>query len=567
MRSFQSALVLFSILAMTVPVLIASLPLAYRLLEQSRENAREALRARTDKAARRLSFDIELLKARMLALASNGDIVDGNKSLLFLTLVDRSLKDFFDQNELVSAVYFSDTQGELRTAAPFGIDYQELQPLQAKIKAFLSQQQPLQQEVSALIDQNFMSEQRLFLAKLNPARSAQGGGSAGLIILTPFKDFWGKLQGVLAAVVPFHHFIEALRSELGQNSRFQVELDGASMLAVSYATPEFPSGHKEYDASQSWPLASDKAKMLTLHVWEPSALHLKPVYSLLKVMILFLALSLLLFLLGSIGAARYLLRPLAQISGLVENLSKGHYEVPPLRHSFVEFAQISELLSLMADKIVQNMEAERLRIEQENEQKRVGLELELRTLRFQMNPHFLFNALNSLVALATENPQLTRDMLLELSNLYQKITAAVAEKTFPLADELALVQNYLNLQKMRFGDRLESSIEVEEAAAGIYVPALMLQTFVENALKHGIETSRRGGSVRIEVLKRAERAFVLRVTNTGKALQEKPHGRGVGLSNTQQRLRVLYGEQQSFSIGTDSSGATVVTVVLTGEKL
>lgn len=568
-RSFQSTLVLFSILAICLPMLIASLPLAFKLIDLSRENAKETLRVRSEKASRRLAFDIDLIKARMLALASNGDIVDGNKSMLFLTLVDRGLKEFLDQNELVSAVYFSDMEGELRTAAPFGIDYQELVPLQAMIKNFLKQKPHLRQEVSTLVDSEFMKEHRAFLNKLHPERTVEGDEPAALIILTPFKDFWGKLQGVLATVVPFNHFSKALRSELGNESRFQVEMNGQTMLDAPYAKKEFQATQKESYTSKVWPIDGGGGTMMELHVWEPSSLHLQPVDSLLKVTVIFLSLSILLFVLGSIGVARYLLRPIAQISRVVENLSKGQYEVPPMHHSFVEFDKISELLGLMASKIVKNMESERLRIEHENEQKRVGLELELRALRSQMNPHFLFNALNSLVAISTEDPQKTRSMLLELSNLYQKITAATSEKTFPLADELTIVRSYLNLQGMRFGERLQSRIEIEEEAAGIYVPALMLQTFVENALKHGIEKSRKGGCVQITVRKEAEQSFAIRVINTGKEFQaaDVPKSSGVGLKNTQQRLQALYGERQSFSIATDSQGATVVTVVLTGEKL
>jgi two-component system LytT family sensor kinase len=187
---------------------------------------------------------------------------------------------------------------------------------------------------------------------------------------------------------------------------------------------------------------------------------------------------------------------------------------------------------------------------------------ELRALQAQVNPHFLFNSLNAIRGTVRENPELAEDMITSLSNLFRRSLRSDGTQLIPLAEEMEAVSDYLALESARFDERLKVSVEVQPDAERCQVPAMLLQTLVENAVKHGISKLPKGGNVRIRGLLE-DQMLVLEVENTGSLRQQEFDGRGTGtgLTNARERLRVLCGNQASLSL-TDRNGWVSAKVVI-----
>ncbi len=173
-------------------------------------------------------------------------------------------------------------------------------------------------------------------------------------------------------------------------------------------------------------------------------------------------------------------------------------------------------------------------------------ELELKTIKAHINPHFIFNALNSIRALIDENPARARKAVTELSNILRSSLKTEKGETVSLNDELKIVKDYLALENVRFEDRLKVVYEVEDKTLDKQVPPMMLQTLVENAIKHGISKQLRGGVVKI-ISGLKDNYHYLAVQNTGH-LNGGANQVGFGLSSTQDRLQLLFGNKASFEI-------------------
>jgi two-component system, LytTR family, sensor kinase len=173
-------------------------------------------------------------------------------------------------------------------------------------------------------------------------------------------------------------------------------------------------------------------------------------------------------------------------------------------------------------------------------------ELELKTIKSHINPHFIFNSLNSIRALVDENPSRARTAITELSNILRSSMSAEKAETVTLERELGIVKDYLALEHIRFEDRLQVEYEVDEDTLDQPVPPMMLQTLVENAIKHGIGKRVEGGVIRIISDFRLDHHELI-VQNTGR-LSSVRNGDGFGLASTVNRLQLLYGKQASFSI-------------------
>jgi sensor histidine kinase YesM len=173
-------------------------------------------------------------------------------------------------------------------------------------------------------------------------------------------------------------------------------------------------------------------------------------------------------------------------------------------------------------------------------------ELELKTIKAHINPHFIFNALNSIRALIDENPERARRAVTELSNILRSSLKTEKGETVSLYDELKIVKDYLALENMRFEDRLKVEYEVEDTTLDRQVPPMMLQTLVENAIKHGISKQVQGGVVKI-ISGMKDNYHFLAVQNTG-YLNGGASRAGFGLSSTQDRLQLLFGSKARFEI-------------------
>ncbi len=168
----------------------------------------------------------------------------------------------------------------------------------------------------------------------------------------------------------------------------------------------------------------------------------------------------------------------------------------------------------------------------------------LQALRMQLNPHFLFNTLNAISALIHDNPEAADKMLVRLSELLRLSLDQDKPQELPLREELAFLDRYLDIEKIRFGDRLQVERRIEPETRDAMVPCLILQPLVENAIRHAIEPMETAGRLTICAEKR-DTTLHLRVIDNGPGLDpekmENTHG-GIGLSNTRSRLSHLYGE-------------------------
>lgn len=187
-------------------------------------------------------------------------------------------------------------------------------------------------------------------------------------------------------------------------------------------------------------------------------------------------------------------------------------------------------------------------------------------LEHQMRPHFLFNSLNSLAELIESGSDQAGEMTQKLSDLYRLILQNSNQKTATLKSEAEIVCRYLELEQLRFGSRLRFSIELPENSEEIYIPSLIVQTLVENAVKHGISKSIEGGYVFVEVIRDANKFYRLTVSNTGQPLIESA-GLGAGIANTRARLDLLYGNDHKFCLERGAQGMTVASFSFSGEKI
>jgi two-component sensor histidine kinase len=176
-------------------------------------------------------------------------------------------------------------------------------------------------------------------------------------------------------------------------------------------------------------------------------------------------------------------------------------------------------------------------------------ELELKTIKSHINPHFIFNSLNSIRALVDENPERARTAITELSNILRSSMQAEKSETVSLQRELDIVSDYLALEHMRFEERLKVELDIDQDTLGQQVPPMMLQTLVENSIKHGISKLVNGGVVRIVANFKGDDLELL-VQNTGQLNGNNGHinGDGFGIKSTQDRLNLMYQGKAHFEI-------------------
>ena len=175
-------------------------------------------------------------------------------------------------------------------------------------------------------------------------------------------------------------------------------------------------------------------------------------------------------------------------------------------------------------------------------------EIELNNLKSQLNPHFIFNALNSIRALVDENPVKSKQAINQLSNILRNSLTTGKRGLTRFEDELKIVNDYLGLESIRFEERLQTEFDIDPASRDFLVPPLMIQTLVENGIKHGIAKLTAGGIVQIRSFVVNDRLSI-QIRNSGQYLNGNKRERGgLGLQNTKQRLKLIYGDKASFRI-------------------
>ncbi len=186
-------------------------------------------------------------------------------------------------------------------------------------------------------------------------------------------------------------------------------------------------------------------------------------------------------------------------------------------------------------------------------------EAELRALESQINPHFLFNCLNSIRALVVENPPRAQDMLTRFANIMRHSLQRDHTHTASLGSEVEVASDYLALEAIRFEERLRVRLEIDSSTANLAIPTMLLQTLVENAVKHGIASELEGGDLVIRA-SREVGSLLLEVENTGHLTERKPGGNPVGLANARERLRLLYGDRASLQLKNGATGMVTASV-------
>jgi LytS/YehU family sensor histidine kinase len=195
---------------------------------------------------------------------------------------------------------------------------------------------------------------------------------------------------------------------------------------------------------------------------------------------------------------------------------------------------------------------ERLRMESDMK------DMEIRTIRSHLQPHFIFNALNSIRALIDENPAQARKAITQISNILRN-SITRQEITDTLENELRLTNDYLALEKIRFEDRLQYKQNIDPASQTVQIPSMMLQTLVENGIKHGISRAEQGGEIVVQT-KVDDGGVWIEIANTGTLDHDTPREDSLsfGLRSTRERLQHIYGQKAKFSIRQDGDYVRVL---------
>lgn len=207
-----------------------------------------------------------------------------------------------------------------------------------------------------------------------------------------------------------------------------------------------------------------------------------------------------------------------------------------------------------------------LRIELKlEEQKRLLLEARLDALQRQINPHFLFNTLNSIASAVRSQPELAREMTVKLANILRALLKD--HDTFvPLSEELKFTDDYLDIEVARFGaDKLRVAKDIDPHTLDVLVPSILLQPLIENSIKHGLEPRLHGGTVTLRSRLNGDRVQI-EVADDGVGMGGRPvsmlrrTGAGIGMRNVQERLEVLYGERARFDVVSNPGRGTLVSI-------
>ena len=207
-----------------------------------------------------------------------------------------------------------------------------------------------------------------------------------------------------------------------------------------------------------------------------------------------------------------------------------------------------------------------LRIELKlEEQKRLLLEARLDALQRQIDPHFLFNTLNSITSLVRVKPEMARQMTVKLANILRALLKD-HDTYVPLSEELQFTDDYLDIEVVRFGaEKLRVKKEIDPRTLAVLVPSILLQPLIENSIKHGLEPRINGGTVTLRSQLDGDRVRI-EVADDGVGMGDRSAsplrsaGAGIGMKNVQERLEVLYGNQARFSVVSNPGRGTLVTI-------
>ncbi len=242
------------------------------------------------------------------------------------------------------------------------------------------------------------------------------------------------------------------------------------------------------------------------------------------------------------------------------------------------FSRDLDLLTTLVEVLSYNLENSRLqqrKQEQEKRERELSIHAsrsELKALRAQINPHFLFNALNAIAGLIHKDPPRAEETVEQLAEIFRYTLRGSEKEWARLGDEIEFVRAYLEVEHARFGNRLQTSIEIDDAVSDVQIPTMMVQTLVENSIKHGVAKVRGVGVVLVRARRVSERVRVEVLDNgpgfsEGTEAKESPRG-GYGLKNIRERLQGYFEGEAELIVGRDQTrNLTIVSIEIPASVL
>lgn len=193
-------------------------------------------------------------------------------------------------------------------------------------------------------------------------------------------------------------------------------------------------------------------------------------------------------------------------------------------------------------------------------------EIELNKLKSQLNPHFIFNSMNSIRALIDEDPKKAKRSVTQLANILRNTLMMGRKKTVLFEEEMAIVNDFIELEKTRYEERLKCIEHIDDEAYSFQVPSLMIQTLIENGIKHGISKIPSGGVIELRANVKNE-VLTIEIENSGTLIENASPETGFGILNTTQRLNLLYGAEATFAIFNSDTNTVITKVELPKEPI
>lgn len=206
------------------------------------------------------------------------------------------------------------------------------------------------------------------------------------------------------------------------------------------------------------------------------------------------------------------------------------------------------LLGVALHYVLLSNEAAHEAAKREVEARVLARDSELKALKTQVNPHFIFNCLNSISALTSTNPTTAREMCVRLAEFLRKTLGLGEKARIPLGEELELMHAYLSVEQIRFGARLKFEENTDPEAVTCAVPPLLLQPLIENAIRHGVASLTEGGWVRLEIKTSPAKTLQIRIENNFDSDAPRRRGAGIGLKNVRQRVDTTYGSRARLDV-------------------
>ncbi len=518
---FRTWLTLAVIALATMPLIFGSVMLASAIERQARTSAQRELGLAAGRAADAVGARLSLLVSEARALGSDSDIHRGVKSLLFMNRADTLLGDFLRRNEIAGSVHLLDAEGgRFVTASPLAmLDW----PLTAELSAAMPGPNAM-----LVKDPQALAKWRGLLVR--EGRAVEEGEPPVLAMVLPVPGLLGRTAGSMVILVSAGTLARIAADAAPPTDAIELRWADES-VAAGRSLPTATAGEAGSDvlsATAAMPkLAAATGILLPLsvRVVEPGTIRFE-----------------------EMRRARLLLVLTSLAAIALAAAAAWHLARRAVQHH----------LSVLTEEERRKAEIERAQIQ-----------AELDAMRSQMNPHFLFNSMNSIATMIAVEPSAAVTMISRLADLLRAVVDGGRQGTWALTRELDVVRSYLELESVRFGSRLDWRVEVAEDLGAAQVPALVLQTLAENAVKHGIAKAREGGKVVVSVLRDAEsQGYWAEVRNGGAAYTgDKPGAAGgTGLANTRKRLALLYGTRHELTIEGQSNGETVVRFWFSGKS-